>query len=133
MGDQPWWGARIYEHGIGPAPIPASKLSPENLSEAIQTAIHDLPMSAWLPRLESRSGKRRAWRTPSILSSGWLAHRGKPTAIEKGVYPEIMPICHGIADKGFFSSGMIGRLSIAPNKAQNQHPSAFKLWRKDEG
>jgi sterol 3beta-glucosyltransferase len=44
MGDQPWWGARIYEHGIGPPPIPANKINPENLAEAIQTAIHDLPM-----------------------------------------------------------------------------------------
>ena len=44
MGDQPWWGARIYENGIGPTPIPASKLNPENLAEAIHTAIHDLPM-----------------------------------------------------------------------------------------
>lgn len=35
FGDQFFWGDRIYEKGLGPAPIPISQLSVEGLSDAI--------------------------------------------------------------------------------------------------
>ncbi|KAK4490205.1 hypothetical protein RD792_000862 [Penstemon davidsonii] len=35
FGDQFFWGERIYQKGLGPAPIPISQLSVESLSEAI--------------------------------------------------------------------------------------------------
>ncbi|TKY46033.1 Sterol 3-beta-glucosyltransferase UGT80B1 [Spatholobus suberectus] len=36
FGDQFFWGDRIYQKGLGPAPIPISQLSLENLSNAIK-------------------------------------------------------------------------------------------------
>ncbi|GFP86911.1 sterol 3-beta-glucosyltransferase ugt80b1 [Phtheirospermum japonicum] len=36
FGDQFFWGERIYQKGLGPAPIPISQLSVESLSEAIR-------------------------------------------------------------------------------------------------
>lgn len=36
--DQPYWGRRVMELGVGPEPIPRKKLSVDNLSHAIQTA-----------------------------------------------------------------------------------------------
>ena len=41
FGDQPYWGRRIAELGVGPNPIPRQKLSVERLAEAIQTAVTD--------------------------------------------------------------------------------------------
>jgi len=35
FGDQFFWGDRIFEKGLGPAPIPIAELSVENLSNAI--------------------------------------------------------------------------------------------------
>lgn len=35
FGDQFFWGDRIHEKGLGPAPIPIDKLSVEGLSDAI--------------------------------------------------------------------------------------------------
>lgn len=36
FGDQFFWGERIHQRGLGPAPIPISQLSVEALSEAIR-------------------------------------------------------------------------------------------------
>lgn len=44
MGDQPFWGRRIAALGVGPAPIPRKKLTPENLAEAIKQTVSDSPM-----------------------------------------------------------------------------------------
>lgn len=37
--DQPAWGRRVYELGIGPKPIPRKKLSAENLASALQAVL----------------------------------------------------------------------------------------------
>jgi sterol 3beta-glucosyltransferase len=39
--DQPFWGLRVHQLGAGPKPIPFSKLTIENLSEAIDRAVND--------------------------------------------------------------------------------------------
>ena len=41
MGDQPFWGRRVVELGVGAGPIPQKKLNAENLAEAIQTVTSD--------------------------------------------------------------------------------------------
>jgi sterol 3beta-glucosyltransferase len=41
FGDQPFWGKRVYELGVGPKPIPRPKLSTSNLAEAIRIAMFD--------------------------------------------------------------------------------------------
>ena len=42
--DQPFWGQRVADLGVGPAPIPRKKLTAERLAQAIQTAVTDQAM-----------------------------------------------------------------------------------------
>jgi UDP:flavonoid glycosyltransferase YjiC (YdhE family) len=44
--DQPFWGKRVKDLGVGPAPIPAKKLTADKLASAIQTATMDSKMKA---------------------------------------------------------------------------------------
>ena len=44
IADQPFWGRRVHELGVGPAPIPQSKLTADHLAAAIQTATSDETM-----------------------------------------------------------------------------------------
>jgi sterol 3beta-glucosyltransferase len=36
FGDQPFWGQRVFELGVGPKPIPQKQLTAESLSTAIR-------------------------------------------------------------------------------------------------
>jgi len=39
FGDQPFWGQRVAELGVGPKPIPRKRLTAERLANAIQEAV----------------------------------------------------------------------------------------------
>ncbi|MEU1973509.1 glycosyltransferase [Microbacterium sp. NPDC019599] len=41
LGDQPFWGRRVHELGVGPAPVPLRRLSSEELASAITGMLHD--------------------------------------------------------------------------------------------
>lgn len=49
--DQPYWGQRIHALGVGPAPIPRSKLTVERLAAALRTAVTDAAMQQRAARL----------------------------------------------------------------------------------
>ena len=44
MGDQPFWGRRIADLGVGPVPIPRNKLTAARLAEAITEAVSNAAM-----------------------------------------------------------------------------------------
>jgi sterol 3beta-glucosyltransferase len=44
MGDQPFWGKRVAELGVGPAPIPRKRLTTERLAGAIREAVSNTAM-----------------------------------------------------------------------------------------
>jgi UDP:flavonoid glycosyltransferase YjiC (YdhE family) len=44
FGDQPFWGRRVAELGVGPEPIPRKKLTVERLAQAIRRAVTDETM-----------------------------------------------------------------------------------------
>ena len=44
--DQPFWGKRICDLGVGPKPIPRKKLNVDRLAAAIYTAVTDSSMIA---------------------------------------------------------------------------------------
>lgn len=52
FGDQFFWGDRIYEKGLGPAPIPIAQLNVENLSNSIgfmlQPEVNKLDFSSFI-------------------------------------------------------------------------------------
>jgi UDP:flavonoid glycosyltransferase YjiC (YdhE family) len=55
--DQPFWGQRVADLGVGPAPIPRKKLTADRLAQAIQQAVQD---SAMQQRASSLGEKIRA-------------------------------------------------------------------------
>lgn len=44
FGDQPYWGRRVYELGVGPRPIPRRWLTAEHLAQAITQTVTDAGM-----------------------------------------------------------------------------------------
>lgn len=54
FGDQPFWGRRIAELGVGPDPIPQKQLSVENLAGAIRAATGDQTMRLRAEKLAER-------------------------------------------------------------------------------
>jgi UDP:flavonoid glycosyltransferase YjiC (YdhE family) len=44
FGDQPFWGQRVAQLGVGPAPIPRKRLTAERLAQAIHQAVTDPAM-----------------------------------------------------------------------------------------
>lgn len=54
MGDQPFWGQRVYELGVGPRPIPRQRLTVDRLAESIRCAVSDTAMREKAARLGER-------------------------------------------------------------------------------
>jgi sterol 3beta-glucosyltransferase len=54
FGDQPFWGRRVAELGVGPSPIPQKQLSAERLTAAIRTAAGDEAMRRRAHQLSQR-------------------------------------------------------------------------------
>ena len=54
FGDQPFWGRRIAELGVGPEPIPRRRLTVERLASAIQQAVGDDGMRLRAAKLGAR-------------------------------------------------------------------------------
>jgi sterol 3beta-glucosyltransferase len=44
LADQPFWGKRVHALGVGPAPIPAEKLTADQLAAALRTLTTDVTM-----------------------------------------------------------------------------------------
>jgi sterol 3beta-glucosyltransferase len=51
MGDQPFWGQRVHELGVGTRPIPRRRLTAERLAESIHQAVSDQAMRERAARL----------------------------------------------------------------------------------
>jgi sterol 3beta-glucosyltransferase len=49
--DQPFWGARVAELGVGPKPIPRKRLTSDLLAYALQSTVNDAEMRANAARL----------------------------------------------------------------------------------
>ncbi len=64
FGDQPFWGRRVYELGVGPQPIPQKKLDIENLAQAMRQMTSDEMMrqkaQALGEKLHTEDGVTRA-------------------------------------------------------------------------
>ena len=52
--DQPFWGQRVYDLGVGPAPIPRRKLTVDRLAQAIQEAVTNTSMRQRAAELGSK-------------------------------------------------------------------------------
>jgi UDP:flavonoid glycosyltransferase YjiC (YdhE family) len=54
FGDQPFWGRRVAQLGVGPEPIPRKRLTVDRLTHAIQRAVTDKHMCSNAARLGAR-------------------------------------------------------------------------------
>jgi sterol 3beta-glucosyltransferase len=70
FGDQPFWGQRVYELGVGPKPIPRQRLSVDRLAESIHCAISDRVMQEKASFLgKSIQGENGIARTVEVLEN----------------------------------------------------------------
>lgn len=44
LGDQPFWGGIVQQLGVGPKPIPQTRLTADRLADAIRTVVQDVEM-----------------------------------------------------------------------------------------
>ncbi len=74
FGDQPFWGQRVTDLGVGPAPIPRKQLTALRLAQAIQTGVSDPVMrrrSAELgAKIQAEDGLARVVETIGSLRFG---------------------------------------------------------------
>ena len=74
FGDQPFWGRRVFELGVGPEPVPRKKLTVERFAAAIEQAVTDEAMrqrAAQLGRLiRAEDGVGRAVAVVEQLAGG---------------------------------------------------------------
>ncbi|KAK6131445.1 hypothetical protein DH2020_034811 [Rehmannia glutinosa] len=80
-----FWGERIYQKGLGPAPIPISQLSIESLSEAIKFMLQpevDIGFSqveASVAILRMHTKRRRCWSRSRCVPPPFAARASIPT------------------------------------------------------
>jgi UDP:flavonoid glycosyltransferase YjiC (YdhE family) len=68
FGDQPFWGQRVYELGVGPRPIPRRRLTVDRLAESIRCATDDPAMREKASRLgESLRAENGIARAAEVL------------------------------------------------------------------
>jgi UDP:flavonoid glycosyltransferase YjiC (YdhE family) len=72
--DQPFWGQRVLELGVGPRPVPYTRLSAEKLADAIEVAVNDRGMRARAAalgaRIRAENGVARAVEAISRFLTG---------------------------------------------------------------
>jgi UDP:flavonoid glycosyltransferase YjiC (YdhE family) len=80
FGDQPYWGQRVFDLGVGPAPIARKKLTADRLAQAIEQCIQDQEMRASAVRLgEQIRAEDGVGRAVDVISSFVTGVSGKAT------------------------------------------------------
>jgi UDP:flavonoid glycosyltransferase YjiC (YdhE family) len=84
MSDQPFWGRRVRELGVGPEPIPRKELTAERLAEGIRRAVTDPDMrrraAALGGGIRAEDGVGRAVELLHRYARGRAARRPRPVA-----------------------------------------------------
>lgn len=77
FGDQPFWGERIHQLGLGPAPIPQRALTADRLADAIRALMTDARMrenaQALAVKLRAEDGVARAAERLGAIAASRLA------------------------------------------------------------
>jgi UDP:flavonoid glycosyltransferase YjiC (YdhE family) len=81
FGDQPYWGQRVADLGVGPQPVPKRHLTAEGLAEAVREAVTDRAMrsraAALGERIRAEDGVGRAVEVIQGMEFG-ARQRGTP-------------------------------------------------------
>lgn len=74
MADQPFWGRRVYELGVGPKPLPRTKLTLDALTERLRTLLTDSRIQANAAalgeRIRAERGVERAVAWIQVFAEG---------------------------------------------------------------
>ena len=80
FGDQPFWGRRVFELGVGPLPLPQKRLTVSALADAIHAAVADEGMrrraAALGEKIRSENGVQRAVDMVHGLHRRWRHDAG---------------------------------------------------------
>jgi UDP:flavonoid glycosyltransferase YjiC (YdhE family) len=91
--DQPFWGRKVHQLGVGPKPIPQKKLTVKGLAEAIRTAATNPTMRERVARLggllRTEDGVARAVG----IVERYLGVTGKQGCSEPGSTPSTCSQC----------------------------------------
>jgi UDP:flavonoid glycosyltransferase YjiC (YdhE family) len=78
MADQPFWGRRLHDLGVAPAPIPLDQLSAERLADALDVVLTDADLAARATALGERiRSEDSVGRAVEILQEHFV---GRPQA-----------------------------------------------------
>lgn len=77
VADQPFWGQRVASLGVGPSPIPQSKLTSDNLASAIRQAVSDVGMQQRAIDLKERISNEDGLDNAVSLIERYIATWGK--------------------------------------------------------
>jgi sterol 3beta-glucosyltransferase len=75
FGDQPFWGRCVERLGVGPSPIPQSKMTAERLCRVIDRAINDSTMRENAAVLGSRLSKEDGTLNAAAFVTQWMNHQ----------------------------------------------------------
>lgn len=75
FGDQPFWGQRVADLGVGPKPIPRRQLTVERLAQAIQTAVTDSTMRQRAADLGARIRAEDGITKAVEIIEKWKSHQ----------------------------------------------------------
>jgi sterol 3beta-glucosyltransferase len=74
FGDQPFWGRRIADLGVGPEPIPRNRLTVDRLAHAIQKSVTDQDMRQRAARLGTKiQGEDGVGRAVEVIGDPGLS------------------------------------------------------------
>jgi len=72
FGDQPFWGRCVQRLGVGPSPIPQSKMTVDRLCRAIDTVMHDATMRENAAALGRRIHKENGTSNAVAFITQWM-------------------------------------------------------------
>ena len=75
FGDQPFWGRHVERLGVGPSPIPQSKMTVDRLCRAIDMAMNDSTMRENAARLGSRLSMEDGTSHAVAFITQWMNSR----------------------------------------------------------
>ncbi len=89
-GDQPLWAAQVERLGVGPSPVPHSKLTVTALANALHDALHDSAMQARAAALGEQLRAENGVSAAIQIIEGVL---GKPQGVNPVAEPAPVPAC----------------------------------------
>jgi sterol 3beta-glucosyltransferase len=129
IADQPFWGHRVHELGVGPAPIPQKKLTVETLAAAIETAVTNKTMQTKAAELgEKIRGERGVETAVNFIENcnrnNDMGGGSNLTETHWPIYEQLSLVCPALIERPFAR-----QFPISPrNKREPKYCASPPLW-----